>query len=132
MARINHNGLDVDTDEEVDAAYETLVRVKDEYGLKEIRKPGITHGDYCFYFVDLDENWWEIVKTRPGLGHAEDFTDPERDLTGRGHEFVAKRGVHVHMHDPEFRKAIIETSSEERRVGKECVRTCRSRWYPFH
>src|SRR3546814_15110459 len=42
MARINHNGLDVDTDEEVDAAYETLVRVKDEYGLKEIRKPGIT------------------------------------------------------------------------------------------
>src|SRR3546814_11736513 len=100
----------VDTDEEVDAAYETLVRVKDEYGLKEIRKPGITHGDYCFYFVDLDENWWEIVKTRPGLGHAEDFTDPERDLTGRGHEFVAKRGVHVHMHDPEFRKAINETS----------------------
>src|SRR3546814_16456515 len=57
MARINHNGLDVDTDEEVDAAYETLVRVKDEYGLKEIRKPGTTHGDYCFYFVDLDENW---------------------------------------------------------------------------
>src|SRR3546814_20766459 len=22
--------------------------------------------------------------------------------------------------------------SEERRVGKECVRTCRSRWSPFH
>src|SRR3546814_20818851 len=22
--------------------------------------------------------------------------------------------------------------SEERRVGKECVRTCRSRWAPFH
>src|SRR3546814_20978282 len=22
--------------------------------------------------------------------------------------------------------------SEERRVGKECVRTCRSRWYPYH
>src|SRR3546814_8147869 len=68
MARINHNGLDVDTDEAVDAAYETLVRVKDEYGLKDIRKTGITHGDYGFYFDDLDENWWEIVKTRPGLG----------------------------------------------------------------
>src|SRR3546814_8139610 len=24
------------------------------------------------------------------------------------------------------------TRSEERRVGKECVRTCRSRWSPFH
>src|SRR3546814_13965989 len=23
-------------------------------------------------------------------------------------------------------------SSEERRVGKECVRTCRSRWPPYH
>src|SRR3546814_20852337 len=22
--------------------------------------------------------------------------------------------------------------SEERRVGKECVSTCRSRWYPYH
>src|SRR3546814_6077311 len=24
------------------------------------------------------------------------------------------------------------TSSEERRVGKECVSTCRSRWAPYH
>src|SRR3546814_13708284 len=26
----------------------------------------------------------------------------------------------------------IQSRSEERRVGKECVRTCRSRWSPFH
>src|SRR3546814_12280469 len=25
-----------------------------------------------------------------------------------------------------------EARSEERRVGKECVRTCRSRWWPYH
>src|SRR3546814_2224971 len=25
-----------------------------------------------------------------------------------------------------------EMRSEERRVGKECVRTCRSRWSPYH
>src|SRR3546814_18523729 len=25
-----------------------------------------------------------------------------------------------------------DTRSEERRVGKECVSTCRSRWSPFH
>src|SRR3546814_11643084 len=25
-----------------------------------------------------------------------------------------------------------DPSSEERRVGKECVRTCRSRWSPYH
>src|SRR3546814_20535720 len=26
----------------------------------------------------------------------------------------------------------ISTRSEERRVGKECVSTCRSRWSPYH
>src|SRR3546814_20171868 len=25
-----------------------------------------------------------------------------------------------------------DESAEERRVGKECVRTCRSRWSPYH
>src|SRR3546814_16368387 len=28
--------------------------------------------------------------------------------------------------------AIISPSSEERRVGKECVSTCRSRWSPYN
>src|SRR3546814_2628929 len=27
---------------------------------------------------------------------------------------------------------IMVLRSEERRVGKECVRTCRSRWSPYH
>src|SRR3546814_19132347 len=27
---------------------------------------------------------------------------------------------------------IMATRSEERRVGKECVSTCRSRWTPYH
>src|SRR3546814_7053560 len=34
-----------------------------------------------------------------------------------------------------FRKIAYEmgfTRSEERRVGKECVSTCRSRWSPYH
>ena len=28
--------------------------------------------------------------------------------------------------------AIFEERSEERRVGKECLRLCRSRWSPYH
>src|SRR3546814_4960272 len=28
--------------------------------------------------------------------------------------------------------ALEENRSEERRVGKECVSTCRSRWSPYH
>src|SRR3546814_13185860 len=27
---------------------------------------------------------------------------------------------------------LVGTRSEERRVGKECVSTCRSRWSPYH
>src|SRR3546814_14059751 len=29
-------------------------------------------------------------------------------------------------------KALTDWRSEERRVGKECVSTCRSRWSPYH
>src|SRR3546814_14299831 len=29
-------------------------------------------------------------------------------------------------------KAAFQQRSEERRVGKECVSTCRSRWSPYH
>src|SRR3546814_13531418 len=29
-------------------------------------------------------------------------------------------------------RAVFEHRSEERRVGKECVSTCRSRWSPYH
>src|SRR3546814_18597532 len=29
-------------------------------------------------------------------------------------------------------KGLREKRSEERRVGKECVSTCRSRWSPYH
>src|SRR3546814_12888190 len=33
----------------------------------------------------------------------------------------------------QFRLSLVEMKrSEERRVGKECVSTCRSRWSPYH
>src|SRR3546814_10452467 len=33
---------------------------------------------------------------------------------------------------PEAIRKATEQRSEERRVGKECVSTCRSRWSPYH
>src|SRR3546814_17453408 len=30
------------------------------------------------------------------------------------------------------RQGLLQGRSEERRVGKECVSTCRSRWSPYH
>src|SRR3546814_1348008 len=32
----------------------------------------------------------------------------------------------------DIRRTVADVRSEERRVGKECVRTCRSRWEPYH
>src|SRR3546814_15029558 len=29
-------------------------------------------------------------------------------------------------------REFVNSRSEERRVGKECVSTCRSRWWPYH
>src|SRR3546814_12705897 len=40
-------------------------------------------------------------------------------------EYVADTGR-------QFELRMLEIRSEERRVGKECVSTCRSRWSPYH
>src|SRR3546814_8392080 len=49
-------------------------------------------------------------------------------------EFVGQAGVGVDHHQRvgEVRKHADVRRSEERRVGKECVRTCRSRWSAYH
>src|SRR3546814_17544235 len=36
------------------------------------------------------------------------------------------------FHPPMVKVHIAGDRSEERRVGKECVSTCRSRWSPYH
>src|SRR3546814_9724391 len=36
----------------------------------------------------------------------------------------------IKTHDAYWRLGVLR--SEERRVGKECVSTCRSRWSPYH
>src|SRR3546814_17682988 len=38
----------------------------------------------------------------------------------------------VVCHDILGQTALVDLRSEERRVGKECVSTCRSRWSPDH
>src|SRR3546814_19057628 len=39
-------------------------------------------------------------------------------------------GANVYLASAEL--AAVAARSEERRVGKECVSTCRSRWAPYH
>src|SRR3546814_18082698 len=44
------------------------------------------------------------------------------------------RPAHVHfkVRKDGFEPLTTQYRSEERRVGKECVSTCRSRWSPYH
>src|SRR3546814_14829492 len=52
-----------------------------------------------------------------------------KNRTSRSHPLVTKsRGSRVHLRT---RKNQVKRS-EERRVGKECVSTCRTRWSPYH
>ena len=82
MPMLNHNGLDVETQEEVDAAYETVMEQKDRWGLHKISKPILQHGTYSFFFCDIDDNWWEIL-TNPRRGYAWLFE--KGDQEGLGH-----------------------------------------------
>src|SRR3546814_4528424 len=49
----------------------------------------------------------------------------ERNVSIDNIERIAKGlGINAHL--------LLMDRSEERRVGKECVSTCRSRWSPYH
>src|SRR3546814_12975689 len=40
--------------------------------------------------------------------------------------------VELSVEQTKFGEKAVQYRSEERRVGKECVSTCRSRWSPYH
>src|SRR3546814_3884041 len=77
---------------------------------------------------------WSSDVCSSDLAHAVDILrlqavvlvgDPDRDLALD--EFGIGRGAL----DPQHAAGLVQRS-EERRVGKECVSTCRSRWSPYH
>ena len=56
-----------------------------------------------------------------------DDSDKINDTEGVDPERLKAFNVrHTHTH------TVLEKRSEERRVGKECLRLCRSRWSPYH
>src|SRR3546814_1732363 len=48
-----------------------------------------------------------------------------------GPDGTAKNDDEIGFHRLQ-RPELVDARSEERRVGKECVSTCRSRWSPYH
>jgi catechol 2,3-dioxygenase-like lactoylglutathione lyase family enzyme len=82
MPFLNHNGIDVATEADVDECHRLVVRDAERWGLHKISKPQVQHGTYSFYFWDADDNSWEILANPPG-GYTWMF---ERgDQEGMGH-----------------------------------------------
>lgn len=82
MPRYYHNGLDVETPEEVDAAHATVMANRDAWELHDITEPSERHGTYSFLFWDMDGNGWEIL-SNPPRGYTWIFD--QGDLGGKGH-----------------------------------------------
>jgi catechol 2,3-dioxygenase-like lactoylglutathione lyase family enzyme len=74
---LNHWGLDVESREKVDEAYENALKHKDTYQIRQVLKPVSQHGVYSFYLEDLDHNWWEIQHI-PGFQHEDMFDFGDR------------------------------------------------------
>ncbi len=94
MNLLNHNGLDVETQADVDEAYRIACAQAEKWRLHKISKPILQHGTYSFYFWDADENCWEIL-TNPKGGYSWLFD--LGDLEGKGHmdRKFARPGVDI-------------------------------------
>jgi hypothetical protein len=110
MNLLNHNGLDVPTQEEVDEAHRIVCAQAEEWHIKKITKPHLQHGTYSFFFWEGDDNCWEIL-TNPKVGYSWLFE--QGDQQGKGHLnrnlkrpgvviWAGRRGLHA---APGFRRA---------------------------
>src|SRR3546814_4949042 len=68
------------------------------------------------------ERWYEIVGVVPDFPVPGPFDD---ESEGRVYHAVAAGDLYP-------ARLNVRVRSEERRGGKECVSTCRSRWSPYH
>jgi catechol-2,3-dioxygenase len=74
----SHFGLDMQSEAEVDQAYNVALEQQENYGIKKITKPTHQHGTYTMYIIDRDDNWWEIL-TNPEGGYSYVFDLEEAD-----------------------------------------------------
>ena len=92
--------------------------------------------------IDVKENWTTPLIAYLQSGTLPDGKNAARKLKVRASRFVPIRDV---LYKKGFSQPYLrclshneadyvmrEVRSEERRVGKECVGKCRSRWSPYH
>jgi len=92
MPALFHNGLDVDTQEDVDDAHRTVTEQAEKWGMSDITKPKLQHGTYSFMFWDHDGNAWEIL-TNPEGGYTWIFEQGDQEGKGHMDKKFARPGV---------------------------------------
>src|SRR3546814_18022812 len=81
-----------------------------------------------FLIIALGEAGGIFEHAARAVGEPE--VDPElKEQRRENHDKQGRRGRDQRK---ERHETDVEARSEERRVGKECVSTCRSRWSPYH
>src|SRR3546814_15089489 len=102
------------------------------------------NGVLCQEAVDARDELIERLCSIPPVPAALDFllahfgTDMVAEVTGRTRRIVVDGQGRQKVERRTSSSNIAETDnfmsgrSEERRVGKECFSTCRSRWSPYH
>lgn len=89
----NHYGVRVSNNQEVDNAYQYLLREKEKLGLKKVVKRKERDGSYSMFFVEPGGNYWEIesYENRHKAGLPEHVAYPwktrltEEEFPGRGY-----------------------------------------------
>src|SRR3546814_20588465 len=88
--------------------------------------PGYRHVSDSTVRAQFEADWGVTLQAEPGLRIANMF-DAAMAGSFRG---LYCQGEDIVQSDPDTQH--VAARSEERRVGKECVSTCRSRWSPYH
>src|SRR3546814_11867305 len=73
-----------------------------------------------------------VGRDRRDRTHGQAVVSAEHDRHAAGIELAGGRFEHGAIPGHHFVEVAIALRSEERRVGKECVSTGRSRWWPYH
>src|SRR3546814_12173143 len=81
---------------------------------------------YVLHYSGVEENMRTLVNMDYTLTQELDFLTEGLSVSGKLAYDNLFRNTGIKVSDDGL------TRSEERRVGKECVSTCRSRWSPYH
>src|SRR3546814_12958070 len=101
------------------------------------RPPRPTRTDTLFPYTTLLRSIFVATEALGGNGSASGSSLIEVSLTGERKRVLVDPTLPARMvrpiASPDGNRLVYSFGkSEERRVGKECVSTCRSRWSPYH